>query len=88
MRYNVGKVIDRWPAEIDKIMDNLNAILREFDTQLQAMSKGSSLFCGSGGNPKQLESTFRRLAGYEHIFEIIRPFQDKQIREDIVNKYE
>jgi anion-transporting ArsA/GET3 family ATPase len=64
MRYNVGKVADRWPAEIDKIMDNLNAILREFDTQLQALSKGSSLFCGSSGNPKQLESTFRRLAGY------------------------
>lgn len=28
MRYNVGKVIDRWPAEIDKIMDNLASILR------------------------------------------------------------
>lgn len=54
MRYNIGKVVDRWPVEIDKIMDNLNSILREFDSQLAAMSKGSSLFCGSGGNPKQL----------------------------------
>jgi len=26
--------------------------------------------------------------GYEHIFEIIRPFQDKQIRDDILAKYE
>lgn len=68
MRYNIGKIIDRWPAEIDKIMDNLNSILKEFDTQLQALSKGSSLFCGSSGNPKQLESIFKRLAGYEHIF--------------------
>ncbi len=88
MRYNIGKVVDRWPAEIDKIMDNLHSILREFDSQLQALSKGSSIFCGSGGNPKQLESTFRRLAGYERVFEIIRPFQDKQIREDIVSRYE
>jgi hypothetical protein len=54
MRYNIGKVVDHWPVEIDKIMDNLNSILREFDSQLAAMSKGSSLFCGSGGNPKQL----------------------------------
>jgi response regulator of citrate/malate metabolism len=35
-----------------------------------------------------LESTFKRLSGYEHIFEVIRPFQDKQIREDIINRYE
>jgi len=52
------------------------------------MSKGSSLFCGSSGNPKQLENTFRRLAGYEHIFTVIRPFQDRQIRDDIVARYE
>ncbi len=54
MSYSIGKVVDRWPAEIDKIMDNLSSILREFDSQLAALSKGSSLFCGSGGNPKQL----------------------------------
>ncbi len=50
--------------EIDKIVDNLNSILQEFDTQLASLSKGSSFFCGSGGNPKQLENTFKRLAGY------------------------
>ena len=88
MNYNIGKLADRWPAEVDKMMDNLNSTLKEFDNQIAAMNKGSSLFCGSGGNPKQLESTFKRLAGYEHIFEVIRPFQDKQIREDIVNLYE
>lgn len=81
MNYNIGKLVDRWPAEIDKIIDNLNSILNEFDNQLSALSKGSSLFCGSGGNPKQLENTFKRLAGYEHIFEVIRPFQDKAIKD-------
>lgn len=74
--------------EIDKIVDNLNSILQEFDTQLAALSKGSSIFCGSGGNPKQLESIFKRLAGYEHIFEIIRPFQDKVIKQSIIAQYE
>lgn len=74
--------------EIEKIVDNLNSILQEFDNQLTALSKGSSFFCGSGGNPKQLESTFKRLAGYEHIFEIIRPFQDKIIKQNIISQYE
>jgi hypothetical protein len=26
--------------------------------------------------------------GYEHLFEVIRPFQDKQIKDDIIAKYE
>lgn len=52
------------------------------------MSKGSSFFCGSGGSEKQLDHSFKRLVGYEHIFEVIRPFQDKQIRDDIIATYE
>ena len=69
------------------MVDNLKIVLQEFETTLIAIAKGSSFFCGSGANPKQLESIFGRLTGYEHIFSIIRPFQDKQIRDDIVAKY-
>lgn len=81
MNYGIGKVIDRWPVEIDTMIDNLNSVLNEFDNQIAALSKGSSFFCGSSGNPKQLENTFKRLSGYEHVFYIIRPFQDKLIKE-------
>lgn len=48
------------------------------------MSKGSSLFCGSSGNPKQLEQAYKRLASYQHIFTVIGAYQDKKIKEDII----
>lgn len=88
INYTMGKVGERWPSEVDKLVDNLKAILTEFEAQLTSLAKGSSLFCGSSGSPKQLEGTFRRLAGYEHIFTVIRPFQDRQIRDDIIARYE
>ena len=53
-----------------------------------AVGKGSSLFCGSSTSPKQLESSFSRIIGYEHIFEVVRPFQDKKIKESIIDKYQ
>lgn len=88
MNYTMGKTVGRWPQDVDKIVDNLKSILTQFETTLIAIGKGSSFFCGSSTSPKQLENIFGRLVGYEHIFEIIRPFQDKQIRDDILAKYE
>jgi hypothetical protein len=88
MNYTMGKTVPNWPAEIEKTVDNLKSILMEFDKTLVEMSKGSSFFCGSSTSPKQLDNIFNRLVGYERIFDVIRPFQDKQVRDDIVAKYE
>lgn len=88
MNYTMGKLLPRWPVEIEKIVDNLRGVLQEFENTLIAVGKGSSFFCGSSTNPKQLENIYSRLIGYERLFEIVRPFQDRQIRDDIIAKYE
>lgn len=46
------------------MLDNFKNIVDEFEEQFTQVSKGSSLFCGSSGNPKQLDQTYKRLAGY------------------------
>jgi hypothetical protein len=64
INYTMGKVDPFWPQEVEKIVDNLKSIVMELEGQLIAIGKGSSLFCGTSANPKQLENIFRRLAGY------------------------
>ena len=86
MNYTIGRTVPRWPQEVEKIVDNLRGILQEFETTLIAIGKGSSFFCGSGTSPKQLENIFNRLVGYEHTFEVISPFQDKSIKNNILSQ--
>jgi hypothetical protein len=54
MNYTLGKLEPRWPKDVENVVDNLRSILQEFETTLVAVGKGSSFFCGSSTNPKQL----------------------------------
>lgn len=86
MNYTIARTLPRWPQEVEKIVDNLRSILQEFENTLIAIGKGTSFFCGSSTNPKQLDNIFNRLVGYEHTFEVISPFQDQSIKNNILSQ--
>lgn len=85
LNWSLGKVAPIWPPEIERIVDNMKSVLEEFESHISQMSKGSSIFCGSSGNPKQLDQVYKRVLSYEYIFNIIGVYQDKKIKEDIVS---
>jgi hypothetical protein len=52
-----------------------------FESQLVQLSKGSSLFCGSSGNPKDLEKIHKVVITYEQFFYVIGVYQNKEVKD-------
>jgi len=80
------KVTPNWPEEIEHKIDHLKNNLNSFENQLNQISKGSSLFCGSGGNPKELEKTHKNILAFENFFYVIGVYQTKESREKVVEQ--
>lgn len=82
MDWGMSKVISRWPAEIERTMENLLQHLQDF--QLSLVEANNVGICGGGRAVKNAEMSFLNVVGYQQIFILIGHFQDKNLKEQLV----
>lgn len=81
--WGMSKVIARWPAEVERMMENFLKSMQDFELSLvQANNVG---ICGGGRAIKTAEMSFWNIIGFQQVFPLIGHYQDRNIREQLVS---
>mgnify|MGYP000875730224 FL=1 len=84
MEWGVGKVTPKWPAEVEKMMDNLRQSMQDLELSFQPKK---FVLCGTSDKGKTPETLFRNVIGYQQMFALIGHYQkDRELLESFIEK--